>query len=209
MWLSSLNKFNPPCISKYPNWLAISSLKLFVFHLVNYLADTSDALCPRARTHRLVRECVCVSMQQIVGLLDLNVEAPCPWLMSLTFFPVGKAKQRSRRVSSVCNSLVSRGHKCVSSGLCQCLFCELSSYLLYKRSRSPPTYSSWTRKSMLYGTSCDHPNLCCCYFSLPLLIFSNSSCCKKLMSIGVLLQMTDFGSVWKLSWHNSWNGQVD
>jgi len=57
-----------------------------VFRLVNYLADTSDALCLRARTLMLVRECVCVSMWQFVGLLDLNIGAAYSWLMSLTFF---------------------------------------------------------------------------------------------------------------------------
>jgi len=36
--------------------------------------------------HARARVFLCVSMQQFVGLLDLNIEAAYSWLMPLTFF---------------------------------------------------------------------------------------------------------------------------
>lgn len=174
-----------------------------MFHLVNCLADTSDALCPRAHTLMLVHECVCVGLQQFVGLLGLNTEAAYSWLMTLTFFLSARQNNavdmylQYATLLSVAVISVFR-QVCASACFVNCPF-------IYKRNRSRPTYSSWTRKPMLYRTSCDRPSLCCCYFSLPLvritnvLIFSISSCFKELMSIGVPLQMTNFGSVWELS----------
>jgi hypothetical protein len=150
--------------------------------------------------HARARLCLCVSMQQFVGLLDLNTEAAYSWLMSLTFF----LSTRQNNALDVYATLLSVAVISVFRQICASA-CFLNYPVIYKWNHSHPTYSSWTRKSMLYRTSCDHSSLCCCYFSLPLvritnvLFFSISSCFKELMSIGVPLRMTNFGSVWELS----------